>query len=132
MTDLDLTMARQISAAAEALGVSADPENTRTWEFALDALDAIGERDGDFLLLDARQFCLDSNAVPFPQMSSLGTMTLAWSARNTCGNLGKQCSKRSNMRSISPRRAEKMSRGRETAVSEGFAMIDPNHGMIVC
>ena len=39
LTDLDLTMARQISAAAEALGVSADPDNTRTWEFALDALD---------------------------------------------------------------------------------------------
>lgn len=39
LTDLDLAMARQISAAAEALGVSADPEHTRTWEFALDALD---------------------------------------------------------------------------------------------
>ena len=39
LTDVDLAMARQISAAAEALGVSADPDKTRTWEFALDALD---------------------------------------------------------------------------------------------
>ena len=39
LTDVDLAMARQISAAAEALGVRADPGNTRTWEFALDALD---------------------------------------------------------------------------------------------
>jgi 4a-hydroxytetrahydrobiopterin dehydratase len=39
LTDVDLSLARQISAAAKALEVSADPENTRTWEFALDALD---------------------------------------------------------------------------------------------
>jgi 4a-hydroxytetrahydrobiopterin dehydratase len=39
LTDVDLSMARQISAAAEELGVAADPERTRTWEFALDALD---------------------------------------------------------------------------------------------
>ena len=39
LTDLDLSLARQISAAAEALGVNADPARTRTWEFALDALD---------------------------------------------------------------------------------------------
>jgi 4a-hydroxytetrahydrobiopterin dehydratase len=39
LTDLDLTLARQISAAAAALGVSADPGRTRTWEFAIDALD---------------------------------------------------------------------------------------------
>ena len=39
LTDLDLSLARQISAAATALGVSADPDRTRTWEFALDALD---------------------------------------------------------------------------------------------
>ena len=45
LTDLDLTLARQISAAAEALGVSADPDNTRTWEFALDALDVDKVRD---------------------------------------------------------------------------------------
>jgi 4a-hydroxytetrahydrobiopterin dehydratase len=38
LTDLDLSLARQISAAAGALGVSADPDHTRTWEFALDAL----------------------------------------------------------------------------------------------
>jgi len=39
LTDLDLALARQISAAARELGVSADPEHTRTWEFALDAAD---------------------------------------------------------------------------------------------
>jgi 4a-hydroxytetrahydrobiopterin dehydratase len=39
LTDVDLTLARQISAAAEELGVSADPGRTRTWEFAIDALD---------------------------------------------------------------------------------------------
>jgi 4a-hydroxytetrahydrobiopterin dehydratase len=39
LTDLDLSLAREISAAAQALGVSADPARTRTWEFALDALD---------------------------------------------------------------------------------------------
>jgi 4a-hydroxytetrahydrobiopterin dehydratase len=39
LTDADLELARQISAAAEALGIPADPSATRTWEFALDALD---------------------------------------------------------------------------------------------
>ncbi len=39
LTDVDLTLARQISEAAQRLGVSADPDHTRTWEFALDALD---------------------------------------------------------------------------------------------
>lgn len=39
LTDLDLSMARQISAAARALDVRADPDHTRTWEVALDALD---------------------------------------------------------------------------------------------
>jgi 4a-hydroxytetrahydrobiopterin dehydratase len=39
LTNLDLALARQISEAAEALGISADPDHTRTWEFALDALD---------------------------------------------------------------------------------------------
>jgi 4a-hydroxytetrahydrobiopterin dehydratase len=39
LTDLDLSLAKEISAAAQALGVSADPARTRTWEFALDALD---------------------------------------------------------------------------------------------
>lgn len=39
LTDLDLALARQISAAARELGVRADPEHIRTWEFALDALD---------------------------------------------------------------------------------------------
>jgi 4a-hydroxytetrahydrobiopterin dehydratase len=38
LTDLDLSLARQISAAAQVLEVSADPDHTRTWEFALDAL----------------------------------------------------------------------------------------------
>src|SRR5215470_16050989 len=33
LTDADLSLARQISAAARDLGVSADPERTRTWEF---------------------------------------------------------------------------------------------------
>jgi 4a-hydroxytetrahydrobiopterin dehydratase len=39
LTEADLSVARQISAAAKELGVSADPEHTRTWEFAIDALD---------------------------------------------------------------------------------------------
>jgi 4a-hydroxytetrahydrobiopterin dehydratase len=39
LTDADLDLARQISAAAEALGIHADPRSTRTWEFAIDALD---------------------------------------------------------------------------------------------
>jgi 4a-hydroxytetrahydrobiopterin dehydratase len=39
LTDVDLRLAREISAAAKELGVAADPEHTRTWEFALDALD---------------------------------------------------------------------------------------------
>jgi 4a-hydroxytetrahydrobiopterin dehydratase len=39
LTDVDLTLARQISAAAAGLGVSADPHRTRTWEFALDAVE---------------------------------------------------------------------------------------------
>ncbi len=39
LTDVDLSLAQQISAAAKALNISADPANTRTWEFALDALD---------------------------------------------------------------------------------------------
>lgn len=39
LTDLDLRLAQQISAAARGLGVRADPEHTRTWEFALDAVD---------------------------------------------------------------------------------------------
>jgi 4a-hydroxytetrahydrobiopterin dehydratase len=39
LTDLDLSLARQISVAARELGVGADPMHTRTWEFALDALD---------------------------------------------------------------------------------------------
>jgi len=39
LTDLDLSLARQISAAAKELGVRADPGRTCTWEFALDALD---------------------------------------------------------------------------------------------
>jgi 4a-hydroxytetrahydrobiopterin dehydratase len=39
LTDADLALARQIAAAAAALGVRADPGSTRTWEFALDALD---------------------------------------------------------------------------------------------
>jgi 4a-hydroxytetrahydrobiopterin dehydratase len=39
LTDLDLTLARQISAAARDLGVRADPDHTRAWEFVLDALD---------------------------------------------------------------------------------------------
>jgi 4a-hydroxytetrahydrobiopterin dehydratase len=39
LTDADLELARQISAAARALGVPADPSSTRTWEFALDAVD---------------------------------------------------------------------------------------------
>ena len=39
LTDLDLTLAGQISAAARDLGVRADPDHTRSWEFALDALD---------------------------------------------------------------------------------------------
>ena len=39
LTDLDLSVAAQISDAARALDVQADPHHTRTWEFALDALD---------------------------------------------------------------------------------------------
>ena len=39
LTEADLALAQQISVAAEALGVRADPGATRTWEFALDALD---------------------------------------------------------------------------------------------
>ncbi|MEU5156525.1 VOC family protein [Glycomyces sp. NPDC021274] len=39
LTETDLELARQIAQAAEALGVRADPGSTRTWEFALDALD---------------------------------------------------------------------------------------------
>src|SRR5215207_3970186 len=39
LTEADLSLARQISAAARALGVDADPEHTRTWEFAIDALE---------------------------------------------------------------------------------------------
>lgn len=39
LTDADLELARQISAAAEALGIPADPSSIRTWEFAIDALD---------------------------------------------------------------------------------------------
>lgn len=39
LTDVDLSLARQISAAARALDVRADPDRTRTWEVALDALD---------------------------------------------------------------------------------------------
>lgn len=39
LTDVDLTLARQISAAARDLGVRADPGHTRSWEFSLDALD---------------------------------------------------------------------------------------------
>jgi 4a-hydroxytetrahydrobiopterin dehydratase len=39
LTEADLTLARQISASARTLGISADPARTRTWEFALDALD---------------------------------------------------------------------------------------------
>lgn len=39
LTQADLTLARQISASARELGISADPGRTRTWEFAIDALD---------------------------------------------------------------------------------------------
>lgn len=39
LTGADLALARQISAAADTLGVRADPARTRTWEFAIDALD---------------------------------------------------------------------------------------------
>ncbi len=39
LTDVDLSLAQQISRAAKALNIKADPANTRTWEFALDALD---------------------------------------------------------------------------------------------
>jgi len=39
LTEADLDLARKISEAARELGVSADPGRTRTWEFALDALD---------------------------------------------------------------------------------------------
>jgi 4a-hydroxytetrahydrobiopterin dehydratase len=37
LTEADLNLARQISVAARDLGVSADPDHTRTWEFAIDA-----------------------------------------------------------------------------------------------
>jgi 4a-hydroxytetrahydrobiopterin dehydratase len=39
LTDLELTLAREISAAARALGVVADPDHTRFWDFTIDALD---------------------------------------------------------------------------------------------
>jgi 4a-hydroxytetrahydrobiopterin dehydratase len=39
LTDADLELARQISRAAAQLGISADPDHVRTWEFALDAVD---------------------------------------------------------------------------------------------
>ena len=39
LTDADLSLARQISMAAQKLGVSADPDHTRTWQIAIDALD---------------------------------------------------------------------------------------------
>jgi 4a-hydroxytetrahydrobiopterin dehydratase len=39
LTETDLNLARQISAAAKELGISADPDHTRTWEFAIDAVD---------------------------------------------------------------------------------------------
>lgn len=39
LTDADLTLAQQISAVARDLGIPADPDHTRTWEFALDAHD---------------------------------------------------------------------------------------------
>jgi 4a-hydroxytetrahydrobiopterin dehydratase len=39
LTDADLELARQISRAAEQLGIRADPDHVRTWEFAIDAVD---------------------------------------------------------------------------------------------
>ena len=39
LTDVDLSLAQEISVAARRLGIRADPQHTRTWEFALDALD---------------------------------------------------------------------------------------------
>ena len=39
LTTADLDLCRAISAAAADLGVTADPAATRTWEFALDAVD---------------------------------------------------------------------------------------------
>ncbi len=39
LTDADLSLARDISAAARTLGVTGDPAAIRTWEFALDAVD---------------------------------------------------------------------------------------------
>ncbi|GAA2276093.1 VOC family protein [Glycomyces scopariae] len=39
LTEADLLLAQRISATAKGLGVAADPGATRTWEFALDALD---------------------------------------------------------------------------------------------
>ncbi|TIC89046.1 pterin-4-alpha-carbinolamine dehydratase [Nocardioides sp. GY 10113] len=45
LTDLDLSLAREISAAARALGVEAEVQHVRTWEFALDAMDVDAVRD---------------------------------------------------------------------------------------
>jgi 4a-hydroxytetrahydrobiopterin dehydratase len=39
LTEADLSLARQISAAARDLGIRADPDHTRTWEFVIDARD---------------------------------------------------------------------------------------------
>lgn len=39
LTEADLALAQQISAAALALGISADPGAARTWQIAIDALD---------------------------------------------------------------------------------------------
>jgi 4a-hydroxytetrahydrobiopterin dehydratase len=39
LTELDIDLARKISAAAKDLGIAADPAAIRTWEFALDAMD---------------------------------------------------------------------------------------------
>ena len=46
LTDLDLALARQISSAARELGIVGDPGRTRTWEFALEALDLDRVRTG--------------------------------------------------------------------------------------
>ncbi|MEQ6899860.1 VOC family protein [Nocardioides sp. YIM 152588] len=45
LTDKDLSLAREISAAARELGVEAEPTAIRTWEFALDALNVDAVRD---------------------------------------------------------------------------------------